>query len=169
MHDVELYARARDTYIKTGNLSKTLKYLKTNGYVISYTTLRRWKNESEGEWDQAKSEYVKSLSELSVQVRDLHDQLLVELIEQKEKIRKRLERSSKDEKGLYSQAIFAYDKIINRIMILMKMRQNQDVGKERYITAWMDVLFEEEVIGPELVKRYDSLLKKVDAKLKKNG
>lgn len=152
---------ARDIFARcNGNLARTHRELKLKGYTICKQTIRRWRDRKD--WESYKRAYDEKLKEYSEKVLDLDKKILLEAIEQKDEVRKRMkELDAKKQAQAYAQMNYTCLGYMKLIVTL----SNKDIGNiEELIDKVIGAFFQDPVTCKALASRKKDVAKLVKKK-----
>jgi hypothetical protein len=150
MLDTELIRRARDLYVQTRNMTRVHRELKRLDYVVSMSTLKRWKRE--GDWDGYAEKLDARLNAFNEVVLDFEKEILEDLIVLARDLKKKIKDSDKKD----SQLIYSYLGVVKQIQDLKKIEQ---VDEEAIVDEVMRIFMADPIIGPVLQSRKTHVMK----------
>lgn len=160
MLDTGLKVKAMDTYIRTGNMSLTLRILKEAGYIISRATLDRWKNESqdtENDWKNLRRKHLKEMAVQQATLESLKDKILTEMIADRDSFRSDLVGKKKT-----SQDAIALNNMSKELLKVISEKDGHNQETDKRVKKVIDLFFDDPVIGKRLEGLEDYIAKKVD-------
>ena len=150
MLDTELIRRARDLYVQTRNMTRVHRELKRLDYVVSMSTLKRWKRE--GDWDEYAAKLDARLNAFNEVVLDFEKEILEDLIVLARSLKQKIKDSDKKD----SQLIYSYLGVVKQIQDLKKIEQ---VDEEAIVDEVMRIFMADPIIGPVLQSRKAHVMK----------
>ena len=163
MYEPEIIQRARELYLKLRSVDRVWKEMKKEGYIVSRSSIKRWKKE--GNWDDIAEKYDRSLAELDIYAKEFEDKLLLDLMLLSKKYREKIMRNPEK---IIAQDLYGLIKINEQILDIKKGRNGNIIGEDT-LSEVLDVLLEDKVIGPILISRKDEIFSKIQKLLKKKG
>lgn len=149
---------ARDCYARNnGNLSKTLRELKQKGHGIGKQTLRRWRDRKD--WEGYKKVYEEKLLEYHQKVLDLDKKNLLELIDQKDQVRKVMQEiDPKKQAQAYAQLNYSY---LGYMKLIIALSSKNAGNVEALIDEIILAFFQDPVTAKALAGRKKQIAKLV--------
>lgn len=160
MHKTELQVKALETYIKTGNMALTLRILKESGYIVSRSTLDRWKKEAKGtenDWKVNRDRHLKDMAVQAANLSNLKDQILTELIADRDQFRRDLKG-----REMTSQDGFNLLKMTGAILDRLDKEEGTNRETDNRVQQVIDLFFDDPVISKRLDGLHEYIVKKVD-------
>ena len=160
MHETDLKVEAANTYIRTGNMALTHRILKEAGYIVSRSTLDRWKKEAGTtgyDWDKLRAEYIKDMAVQAANLSNLKDQILAELIADRDQFRRDLKG-----REMTSQDGFNLLKMTGAILDRLDKEEGTNRETDNRVQQVIDLFFDDPVISKRLDGLHEYIVKKVD-------
>ncbi len=162
MYDTSDILRARSVFAEKRTIDRTHLFLKeerakVGKKPISKNTLKYWR--ADYEWDKYLEELDKKAREYDEIKRNMEQNLLVELVQEKDELRKKIKDKPED-----SQLRHNYTALVDRILKLSGMDTETGSIDEIY-SEIMDAIMQDPVAGKVLASRKEIILKR----LLKNG
>lgn len=144
-------AIARELYRQVGTIGKTVAALKTKGYNIHASTVKRWKTEYN--WEEYCTAYAERLQKYDNVVLDVEKEILLDLTSRFEKTKAALDTTPDN-----TQLLHAF---INLTKEIMKIVEKKQVDHERIVDEVIRMFLDDPVAGKVLKSRREAILKMI--------
>jgi hypothetical protein len=157
MHNPEVKIEARLLYLQYQNDEQVAAHLK-----IKTSTVSRWRRQAEGEWEQEAKQFDKNYAADMATLKGFEFTWAVNLVSMLEKVKKKVEESDKPD----AQSLYAIRGILDSIAKLKKNMDKSKLDDNDTVQAMLDVMMADPELEPILKRKWNSLLEKVEQRLK---
>jgi hypothetical protein len=169
VRNTDAYLRARELFVEGLPLERIPAALKKEGFVrYTGSTIKRWKAEAKtdgDDWNAAAEEHLQRTVEAKAQLINFHEGWAIKILEAAKKF---LEKIEDDDSPKHVDAN-ALAKLIDLVEKLQKWQDRSKLDESEAVRVLFDVMMTDRELAPILKKKWESILKQVDERMKGKG